>query len=312
MSSHTLLERSPAPGLSVQPALPTHVYWLSGMAAVTMAVAASLTFFLPHLLAGPAVTNGNARGTALVMMALGIPGLALAMVRQRAGSWRALVVWLGFIAYLLYNSFLFVFATPVNRLFLIYLAGFSLTLFGTIALVRAADSLALYDRLERLPARGLAVYVWLLVGLNTLTWLRAILPALAGDPAALAEGTDLGTNPVYVQDLTFWLPLMAVSAWYLWRRFPWAILVTGGWLVYGVVESIGVAVDQWFGHQADPTSPLAAMGAVVLFAVMAVVGLIPLYFYFRTRPTRPARTKHPAFPTVSRTGPTLDGFSHER
>jgi hypothetical protein len=32
------------------------------------------------------------------------------------------------------------------------------------------------------------------------------------------DGTGLTTMPTYVQDLAFWLPLMGLAAWWLWRR----------------------------------------------------------------------------------------------
>ena len=40
-----------------------------------------------------------------------------------------------------------------------------------------------------------------------------------------------------------------------------------------------VATDQWFGMQADPT--VDATAVIALFLVLAVVGLVPLFAYFR-------------------------------
>jgi len=148
--------------------------------------------------------------------------------------------------------------------------------------LRTADIRGLSERLQQLPHRGLAVYIWTVVVLNVLAWMRTIVPALLdNDLTPLTQGSGVATNPIYIQDLGFWLPLMAVTAWWLWRRRTWAIYVSGGWLFYGVLESIGVAVDQWFGHQADPTSPLASIGAIWLMTAMAVIGLVPVYFFFR-------------------------------
>jgi hypothetical protein len=206
------------------------------------------------------------------------------MWMQSRSSWRALIAWLGFLGYLLYNSFLLLFLTPVNRLFLLYVATFSLAVFSVVALLRTADIRGLSERLQPLPFRGLAAYIWAVVSLNVLAWMRTIGPALLErDMSPLVEGSGVATNPIYIQDLGFWLPLMAVTAWWLWRRRAWAIYVSGAWLFYGVLESAGVAVDQWFGHQADATSPLATVGAIWLMSGMALIGLVPVYFYFRRR-----------------------------
>ena len=89
------------------------------------------------------------------------------------------------------------------------------------------------------------------------------------------------TSVLYVQDLAFWLPLMAVSAVWLWRRQAWGYVIAGAMLVTYEIEAIGVAVDQWMGHAADPASTVASAAAVPMFAVIFVIGLIPLAFYFR-------------------------------
>jgi hypothetical protein len=86
---------------------------------------------------------------------------------------------------------------------------------------------------------------------------------------------------VYVQDLAFWLPAAALSAAALWHRRPWGALATGAVLTMWVFEAIGIATDQWFGHAADPSSSLASAAMVPAFAVLAVVGTLPLIPYFR-------------------------------
>jgi NADPH-dependent glutamate synthase beta subunit-like oxidoreductase len=52
-------------------------------------------------------------------------------------------------------------------------------------------------------------------------------------------------------------------------------------LVMWPIESVGVAVDQWWGHAADPTSPVASVAVVPGFVGLALVGLVPLRAYFR-------------------------------
>ena len=108
--------------------------------------------------------------------------------------------------------------------------------------------------------------------MNAAVWLAAIVPALlSSDPASLMKGTGLLTNPVYVQDLAIWLPLLMAAALACWHRRAWGLLVTGAMLVMLTLEGIGVATDQWFGSRADPTSPAASMTMVPAFAALAVV-----------------------------------------
>jgi len=258
-------------------------YWLSSSLAVIAGIGAAATFAVPGVLRGPAVMNGSARGTALVVLLVAVPALAVAMWASAQRSARAQIVWLGAVGYILYNSVLFLFATPFNNLFLLYVAMLSLAIWSAAMVIRGIGVESFRERFSsRLPVRAIAVYALAIVGLNFLAWMRAVVPAvLSTSPPSFLDGTGMMTNPIYVQDLAFWLPLMTVAAIWLWRRNAWGFVIAGAMLVMYEIEAIGVAVDQWMGHAADPASTVASAAAVPMFAVIAVIGLIPLFFYFR-------------------------------
>ena len=79
------------------------------------------------------------------------------MIAVARGSVRAVIVWLGATAYLLYNSVMFLFATPFNRLFLLYVAMCALSIWTAITVLGAIDVQPSRDasrarsRLERSP-----------------------------------------------------------------------------------------------------------------------------------------------------------------
>ena len=221
------------------------------------------------------------------MMVVGVPLLVISILGSIRGSWRFHVVWLGIVSYLTYNAVLLLFGTPLNSLFLLYVATLSLGLFSLGTLVHATEPRAVSDQLIDLPRRGLAIYAWTIVGLNALVWLRGIIPTIgAAEPTAALEGLGLTTNPSWVQDLAFWLPMAAIAAAWLWLRRPWGYVLVGAWLVYGFIESVGVAVDQLFGYAADPNTEHATPAGAAIFGILALVTLIPMYFYFRRRPVQ--------------------------
>jgi hypothetical protein len=276
------------PTLDASPRLaaPDLTGWPSILATLLLAagaLAAGLTFWLDGILLGPAVQNGSARGTAATMGLVACPVLAGSIVAARRGSALGLLGWLGSSAFLLYNAQLLLYATPFNRLFLLYVATLALAGWSiTLVLRRALPVWAAGGSSDRFPARGIAVYVWVVVGLNAMLWLRTIGSAVtATDPPSFLAGTGTTTNPVFVQDLALWLPLMAVAAGALWRGRGWGRLVVGSVLVMWVIESISVATDQWMAHQADPASNAASPSAVPLFASLALVGLVPVALFAR-------------------------------
>jgi hypothetical protein len=258
-------------------------YWLSGFLAVVAAVAAAGTALVPGVLRGTPVMNGSARGTSFVVLLVAVPALAVAMWFAARGSARAQIVWLGATGYILYNSVLFLFMTPFNNLFLVYVAMMSLAIWSAAIVISGVGVESFRERFSpKLPARSIAIYLLLIVALNFLAWMRAVVPGvLSTSSPSFLDGTGMTTSALYVQDLAFWLPLITVSAVWLWRRQAWGYVIAGAMLVTYEIEAIGVAVDQWMGHVADPASSVASAFAVPMFAVIFVIGLVPLGFYLR-------------------------------
>ena len=227
--------------------------------------------------------NGSARGTALVMLVVGIPVLLVAMVLAARGSLRAQVVWLGTSGYFAYNGVMFVLGTPLNQLYLAYEAVIGLAVWSAVLVVASIDLAGLRRAVwGSFVARAIAVYIGLVAALNAAVWLAGAIPAVlsTSTPNVLA-GTGLTTVPTYDQDLAFWIPLMFVCAVWMWRGVAWGRLIAGALLAMGVVEGIGVAADQWMGSAADPSSAVASAAMTPVFAALALTQAIALFFYMR-------------------------------
>jgi hypothetical protein len=124
------------------------------------------------------------------------------------------------------------------------------------------------------------------VAFNVLAWLQVVVPAVFSDePTAFLDGLGVATNAFYVQDLVLWLPVMTLAGWWMWNRRSLGVFLTGSWLAFGILEGIGIGVDQWFGHRADPASPHASFEVIPMMVGLAIVNLIGLYFYLRGQST---------------------------
>jgi len=47
------------------------------------------------------------------------------------------------------------------------------------------------------------------------------------------------------------------------------------------IETASIGVDQWFGHAADPESPVASAALTPVFAVMTALGVAVLTVFLR-------------------------------
>jgi uncharacterized membrane protein SirB2 len=253
---------------------------LSRALLVLSGIAGLVSVAAPTVFRDPPAYAGNALGTYVVILFVALPTMAFAMHAAARGSLRAHFVWLGTLCYLLYAAVLASFSLRFNELFLLYVGSLSLAVASLVALLRCLPAEELPARLSmQLPVRAIGGYLVAVgVGFAAL-WLADVVPALAsGDVPRSLNGTSLPTNAVQVLDFGFTLPLCIAAGLWLMRRRPWGILLSGMLLVFLTLESVSVAVDQWFGHHADS---LQSLGAVTPFVVLAVVGSVAMSVFLR-------------------------------
>ena len=90
-------------------------------------------------------------------------------------------MWMGTVGYLGYQAVLLCFATPLNSLFLVYVAALGLAVWSAVTLVRFLDLPAFERRIgPRMPARPLSAVVLVIAVLNAAAWLMPIVGAVLG------------------------------------------------------------------------------------------------------------------------------------
>jgi hypothetical protein len=198
----------------------------------------------------------------------------------------AVIGWLGALGSIAYQGVLFLFATPFNAFFFLYVAMLSLSIWSLVALVGRMPVARVAAHIgAQAPLRIVSGYLLISAALFLALWLRATVPAvLSAEPPAFLDGTGMSTGPVQILDLGFTIPLMTLAAVLLLRRQPWGYVLTGALLVMLVIETASIGVDQWFGHAADPASPIASAALTPVFAVMTLLGLGVLALFLRPSP----------------------------
>jgi hypothetical protein len=151
-------------------------YRASALIGLLLAVAAGMGLFVPDLYKDDTAFAAAAfRGTDLVSLAVALPFLAGSLWLARRGSRRALLVWLGTLAYVAY-TYLYTFAIAWNRLFLVYVALLSLSVFTLVRALVALDAEELADRFgDRTPVRGVSTFLWVVGGMLGLIELAQVI-----------------------------------------------------------------------------------------------------------------------------------------
>jgi hypothetical protein len=257
------------------------------LALDTFAACATALLFR-EALRGPAVSVGSMQGTALVLLVVTLPVLVASMALVSRGVAVAVIGWLGALGSIAYQSALFLFGSPFNAFFFLYVAMLSLSIWALVALVARLPIARLAEDVgTRAPVRIVAGYLLINALLFLGLWLQATVPAvLSAEPPAFLVGTGMTTGPVQIIDLGFTLPLMTLGAVLLLRRRPWGYMLTGALLVMLAIETASIGVDQWLGHAADPASPVASDAMTPVFAVLTALGLAVLALFLRPRVVR--------------------------
>lgn len=170
---------------------------------------------------------GASRGADLVALFVALPLLIISFVLYYRGSLRGGLLLTGALVYYLYYSASLGFVVAYNKLYLVYLALFSASFFAFILSLTMFDLSNLPAHIsQRLPRRGMAVFMFV-AGLGTaFIWLSDVVNSLGTNrvPEALGVNISLIT---YTIDVGIIAPACLLAGVQLLRRVPLGYLLTG-------------------------------------------------------------------------------------
>jgi len=130
---------------------------LSGVIVALMLAASAGGLLIDGLYRDNLLVTSGWLGNDLVTLALAVPLMAAALLFAKRGSMRAQLVWLGMLAYVLYNYAFYLFAAAFNAFFLVYTVLFTLSIFALIFSLKTIDGKAIAGRFRpRTPVKWVA------------------------------------------------------------------------------------------------------------------------------------------------------------
>lgn len=194
-------------------------------------------------------------GADIVTILIGIPLLVMGILLSRKGTLRGQLLLTGALGYFLYTYGSMCFLTAFNPLFLVYVALFSLSLFGFILSMKNLDE----DKVARhildgFPRRAIATYFIIVAVFLTLAWLGLVAsPSLTWTPPSGLESAI--TMVIQAMDLGIIVPTAFITASLLIKKQPWGyalssvmllkILTMGAALISMIIVQFlaGVKID---------------------------------------------------------------------
>lgn len=249
---------------------------LSAAIAVLMVAASVLGIVVEDLYQEGAWAREAFRGGDIVTLGVVVPVLVVALVQARRGSVRAMVVWIGVLAYALYNYAYYVFGASFNDAFLIHIAIFSSSIFALVLAVSNLDVAATAEPLRRRQlARWIGGFLTLVgVGQGALWVIVIVRYAVTGE--VLADIPVRGQHVVFALDLSLLVPALIVAGVLLWRRTAIGYVAAGVVSVTGSLVLLNLLLAAAFQANADVAGVKAfpPEGVAMTVGMIASAGLL--------------------------------------
>ncbi len=247
---HDVLVARDVEGQRAKPGLRA-AYGLSGVIAVLMVVASAAGLLIDGLYRDGPWAREALRGGDLTTMVVAVPILVTSLLLARRGSRAAQAVWLGALAYSLYNYAYYVFGAEFNDIFVLHIALFALSIITLVLAVANVDVDAIAARF-----RGVRGTKWIggflaVVGavLGGLWVFLAIRFAITGE--LMADIPTDGLHLVLAIDTSLLVPALVIAGVLLWRRTPDGYVFGTAMAVMGAMYQVNLLMAGLFQANAN-------------------------------------------------------------
>lgn len=170
-------------------------------------------------------------GQDVVTLLIGIPLLVAGIVISRKGTMRGQLLLTGALGYFLYTYGAMSFLTAFNPFFLVYVALFSLSLFGFILAMMNLDVDEVVRHIsDGFPRRAVSIYFIAIAVFLSLAWLGLVtIPSLTWTPPYGLESAI--TLVIQAIDLGVVVPVSFITATLLLKRSGWGYVLSAVLLI---------------------------------------------------------------------------------
>ena len=249
---------------------------LSVVIVVLMVVASTVGLVVDDFYPDGPWAREALRGGDLTTLLLAAPILLLSLVFVRRGSRRAQVVWLGTLAYSVYNYAYYAFGARFNDVFLVHIALLALSIWATVFAVAGLDVATVVRSLDRSRSgRWVGAFLALVGTILGGLWIAlSIRFALTGE--LMADIPIRGIHLVFAIDLALLVPALVVAGVLCWRRTAVGVLFGAVMAVMGSLYQVNLLLAGFFQAEAGVPGvkafpPEGVVLAIGFFVAAAVV-----------------------------------------
>jgi hypothetical protein len=167
----------------------------------------------------------------LITLFIAIPILLVAIYLASKGSFRARLVWVGCVWYMLYNYIFYMYGAVFNAFFILYIVLFVLSTYNLILIFFQMNLKIVTSKLlERLPTKAVSNFLFSFATALGLAWVILILMFIQSGEVPPFEMTI-----VFATDLSFLVSVLIFSGILLRKKSSWGVITAAMIMLKGVL-----------------------------------------------------------------------------
>ena len=248
---------------------------------VLMVVQAGLGLGRPVLYRDVDCVRATWFGNDMVTLLLAAPVLTCSLALAHRGSVQARLVWMGGLAYGIYNYSFYLLGAALNVHFPLYALAVVASGLALILAVRDTDVDLARAHLRRAPSRGVAAYLlFVAVGLTSVWVAMWAAHVFGGRPTPVEPEVF---RLVAGLDLVLLVPGLAIGGMLLWRRSAWGYVIAAIASVEGTLYLLVLTTNSWVAIR---RGLVQAPGELPMWATLAVFTALSCALLLRRRTDR--------------------------
>jgi hypothetical protein len=252
------------------------IFWLTLAVVILSLVASAGGLLLDELYKDNTVIKTTWLANDLITLIFS-PLLILAVVLQKRGDERGLLLWMGLMLYMFYNYAFYLFGAKFNSFFLLYVALFSLSLYSIVVGLLTINIHAIHENAGRNKRKGIiGLFLFALAIVLSIVEIKECLTFI------FSGRTPEVPTLIFALDLSTVVPTTILAAILLWKNSPWGnvvgMMVLVKAFIYGLVLVTGsVLINTSGAGRLDPFLPFYAALVIggLLFGSMLFKDLKP-------------------------------------
>jgi len=234
---------------------------------------------LPSLINDHLYTDGlwgreALRGGDVVTLILVVPLFVLSLALVATGSRRAVAVWMGVLAYTVYDYAFYAFGAAFNQVFLLHIALLSLSVYALACGLPNLNVARISEPMRSVRgARWVGLFLMVVGAVQGMLWVFVVSRnAVTGE--VMHDIPVNGQHLVFALDLALSMPALVVGGLLLFRRAPFGFVLGTAMAVMGALYQVNLLVAGVYQASADVAGVTAFAPEGVVLTAAFVAGAL--------------------------------------